>query len=690
MPSSVAKYQPFDTGQGVAASPDATAWQSKQYIYSDKVRFDEVGPMKIGGWQSTDFDYSKQILGCTRSLFGATINGRVYTLYGTHKRLYAQIGTAITNITPIDLTTSFAIGANLTTSYDTLANDPVTTTNGSTTVTISDTDASRYRVGDNVTLSGVPGAVNGIPAGNLNATHVVRSIGSGTYDIIVATSATSSGSGGGAAVVRASGLVKCAYAAHGMADGDRVKFASAVAVGGVTAPQINLEFESRYFDANTFDIYTTGTATSLATGSGAATVFYKQIAAGALDQSLGQGYGMGRYGVGLYGVSKISTTAFTYPRIWMFDRYGDIILCSPGNQTGLYEWAGDTTTAPTLVTNAPTAINYFFVSNNIIVTFGASGTENRIKTSDQGSRTTWTATAENQVYDDNLEGAGRLASHLNVRGTNIIFTRQKAYTFEYIGLPNVWKIRELGADCGIIAQNARCEAMGVGYWMSGNNFMRYRGGNAEIVPSYNLTKSTINEYVFNDISTNQYLKAFCWYNPDYQEIRWHYPTADSNEPNKVACFYIPAQIWFPDTIDRTATEQPQKLFPYPRLTNYSTSTGYTTVYNHETGHDDDGEAMTFTLTTNRRSAGKNEARLSAIIPDSYQTGSLTVTIDAYQWPQATDTVTTKDYTVSSTEGRVNVTQNARYWTYTITGSDLGQDWRMGNWAEEVQISGDGA
>lgn len=691
MSSSVAEYNPLKVGLGVFASPDATPFQSKQWTYSDKVRFDQMGPMKIGGWRSTTFDYSKQIVGATRSIYSNTINGRVYTLFGTHQRLYAQSGTSIVNITPLDLTSSYAIGANLTTSYDTLANNPITTANGSSSVRISDSDAARYRVNDNITISGVPGAVNGIPAVNLNTTHVIRAIGSGYYDVTVGASATSSGTGGGAGVVRASGLVKCAYAAHGMVEGDRVKMASAVAVGGVTAVQINKEFEMRYYDANTFDIYTAGTATSLATGSGASTVFYKQIAAGALDQSLGQGYGMGRYGVGLYGVSKISTSSFIYPRSWIFDRYGDLILCSPGNQTGLYEWAGDTQTAPVLVTNAPTAINYFFVSNNIIVTFGASGTENRIKTSDQSSRTVWTATAENQVYDDNVEGAGRLISHLNVRGVNLIFTRQKAYTFEYIGLPNIWKIRELGNDCGIIAQNARVEAQGIGYWMGSNNFYMYRGGNAEVVPSYNNTKSTIHAYVYENLTSAQFSKTFCWFNADFNEIRWHYPSQGQNEPDRVACFHTVNQIWWPDTIDRTAAEYPQKMFPYPKLSNYSSTTGYSTIYQHETGWDADGQPITFTLTSNRRSIGKPEARLASFIPDSYQTAgtNLTVTIDAYQWPQSTDTVTTKSYTISPTEKRVEITQNARYWTYTITGSDLGQDWRMGDWAEEIQKSGDG-
>ena len=40
------------------------------------------------------------------------------------------------------------------------------------------------------------------------------------------------------------------------------------AVGGITAPQLNIEFEVTVIDANTFTIETAGTATSAATGGG--------------------------------------------------------------------------------------------------------------------------------------------------------------------------------------------------------------------------------------------------------------------------------------------------------------------------------------------------------------------------------------------------------------------------------------
>ena len=53
--------------------------------------------------------------------------------------------------------------------------------------------------------------------------------------------ATSTGSGGGASVVRASGLVNVTSASHGQADGDRIKIDSATAFGGISLGEINAE-----------------------------------------------------------------------------------------------------------------------------------------------------------------------------------------------------------------------------------------------------------------------------------------------------------------------------------------------------------------------------------------------------------------------------------------------------------------
>ena len=87
--------------------------------------------------------------------------------------------------------------------------------------------------------------------------------------------------------------------------------------------------------------------------------------------------------------------------------------------------------SPVLVTNAPTKVNYAFVSNNILVTFGAdtgSGqVENRILASDYADRTLWTSSSTNQVLTTPSRG-GRLISHIPVEGRNLIFTENQTHS----------------------------------------------------------------------------------------------------------------------------------------------------------------------------------------------------------------------------------------------------------------------
>lgn len=82
---------------------------------------------------------------------------------------------------------------------DTLGNDPLDTVNASTTVTVNHT-AHGLVTGNQIALAGVPGAVNGIPAVELNTTHAITKVDDDSYTITVTTPATSTASGGGAAV----------------------------------------------------------------------------------------------------------------------------------------------------------------------------------------------------------------------------------------------------------------------------------------------------------------------------------------------------------------------------------------------------------------------------------------------------------------------------------------------------------
>lgn len=667
---------PIECKPGVQPYTDRTAFSTEHYTFSDKIRFNSGQPEKIGGWMSIMFNNDAQIEGTARSIFSTTISGRVYTMIGTNEKLYVLIGNTLTNITPLR-TATVAIANSLDTHYATLANNPISVTINSTTVRVADSEAAKFKVNDVYTLSGAT-TTGGVLNTALNAAHILRTIGVGYVEFRVASAATSTASGGGASVVRSSGLLTVNAAAHGQVNGDRVKITLAADTGGILAADINKEFIIRNVAAGTFDIMTAGTATSsVSAGGGAATLYQKEIPDGLVNASFGQGYGMGEYGDGLYGVSKLSTQGQTYPRIWFFDRFGNTITMTPGNQTGLYQWSGNLAVAPALVSGAPITINYQFVSDNILVTLGYQ-VGNEIFASDQGAITQWVASSTNQVFQDDIEGAGRFLSHVSVNGTNLLFTENQTYTFKYIGRPLIWDIDLLEGSIGIISPMARIAIEGVAYWMDDENFYKWEGGNVEIIPSNSQYQSTIHDYVFGDLNSVQKSKIFAWYNKDFNEIWWHYPSSESNEPDRVARLNIQDLTWVPDTFERTAAEYPIVSLMNPRLINVDT------LYKHEFGTDADGEPMAWSLKTNLRTTGKDTTTVVGIIPDSVQEGDIILTIHSQLWPQATATMKEESLTVSEDTNYIPYTVNGRCWDYLWEGEELGQTWQMGKWQEYVQ------
>lgn len=682
MTTTASQFNDIAIVPGVMSDTDATASDVPCWVDSLNVRFDPTtGRLrKLGGWVRNIFNYSATILGTIRTIYSATINQKVYTVLGTNSNLYGLIGSSLTNISPL-VTTATPAADSLATHYGVLAASPIQTVNGSSSVTVADVDAALYMVNDLYTLAGAT-TTNGILNTQLNAPHVIRSIGAGTVTFTVAGVATSTGTGGGAAVTRSDGLIQITSASHGLSDGERVAVTGATATGGIANTDINQQFIIRNTATNTFYVMTAGTATSAVTGGGGAgTEYFKQIDAGNLNQGAGQGYGAGLYGVGLYGTALVSSSGETYPRVWFCDRYGDNIVMTPGQQSGCYTWNGDTTIAPALIDNAPTDVNYLFVSDSILVTLGHD-VENKIFASDQGDYTQWTASATNQVYENAVLGAGRFISHCPVDGYNLLFTETQTYTFKYVGIQaGVWQVLPLDTGIGLISPMARISINGIAYWMGQDNFYWFRGGKIEVMPCNFATESSILRFVFKNKNYSQRYKFFAGYNEEYDEIWFGYAAVGSNECNKFAYFSRKLQCWVPNTLARSAWEYPTANLSNPRAANGSS------LFTHESGANDDTTPLPWSATMKKFKSGKNTVIQSQIMPDCVMTGTANVQHRTYNYAQSQTPMNDLTYPFTGTTEKIPVQLNGRYWDYTISGDDLDQTFLMGQWMEGPQQAG---
>ena len=157
------------------------------YYESEKVRFRQGTPEKVGGWQRISSTFFQ---GVCRSLWNwVTLGGANLLGVGTNLKFYIENGGAYYDITPLRVVPAATLGAN-----------PFATTNLSTTVVVTDASGGWVN-GDFVTFSGAT-AVGGL---TLNGEYQITTIGTSitTYSIQSATAATSTATGGGSSVVAA-------------------------------------------------------------------------------------------------------------------------------------------------------------------------------------------------------------------------------------------------------------------------------------------------------------------------------------------------------------------------------------------------------------------------------------------------------------------------------------------------------
>ena len=156
------------------------------YYESEKTRFRQGTPEKIGGWVRIS---AAIFQGVCRSLWNwVTLGGQNLLGIGTNLKFYIESGGAYNDITPLRKTAA------------TLGNNPFQTFIGLTTVTVTDATGG-YTNGDFVTFSGAT-AVGGLM---LNGEYQLTLVGTSTttYQITASTTATSNAVGGGASVVAA-------------------------------------------------------------------------------------------------------------------------------------------------------------------------------------------------------------------------------------------------------------------------------------------------------------------------------------------------------------------------------------------------------------------------------------------------------------------------------------------------------
>ncbi len=471
--------------------------------------------------------------------------------------------------------------------------------------------------------------------------------------------------------------VTVTHAAHGADDGDFVTFSGASAVGGIT---INGEYQLTRIDADSYTIAHTSAATSGATGGGTVSAEY-QINIGTASEVVGLGYGAGTYGTSTYG-SERDTGLQIELRTWSLQGYGTNMLASPSGG-GLYFWDEGASDRALIVANAPTYMRFMFVTGErFIFALGTDPTTPmKIKWPDQDDMTDWTPTAANTANERTLQyGSKLMAGAALSDGINLVWSDTAVYVFQYTGQNNVYDSRLAGTDCGLISKLAFTRVGGAAFWMSGHHFHMYANG-ITFVPN----QEDIRQWVYDNIDPDGITKTWCVYDHKNNQVRWHFCSSGSAEPDRYVDVNLEDFSWTVGTLDRT-TGTPFRTFDASSL--HVSSDGY--VYSHDEGTDADGAAMRsfiqyglYALTR-----GETNVDISGIIPDcARQVGALTVQVFTKERPNSTATFDSQTITIEDTDVLADCRVSGRHFSMIITSDVLGGDFRLGNFALETAGAG---
>ena len=666
---------------------------------SDKVRFRQGTPEKIGGWERIS---ASTFQGLCRSLWNWITLGNLNLIgVGTNLKFYLELGGSYNDITPIRETA--------------ILNNPFATTNLSTTVTV--TDAAHGAItNDFVTFSNVA-PVGGL---DLNGEYQVTVISASTYTITASAAATSTVASGGGSTVNAVYQINVGnpYEIPLSGWGAGAWGTGTWGFGGTSTSALRLWSQNNfgedlvygfrggpiyYWEAAfgvdplvaTITIASPGVVTTTATfANGTPIVLTNSGYPAALPTGLSPGT--------TYYVVNASGTTFNLALT-----AGGAAITTTGTQSGAHYIMPNGVNITSLAgsSDAPIIQNFIYVSDvsRFVFAFGcndyASTVQNPmlVRWSDQESLVNWTPSATNQAGSVTLSHGSSIITAIQTRQEILVWTDSAIYSLQYIGPPVVWSSQLMGDNISILGQNAAAQASGVVYWMGVDKFYLY-DGRLQTLPC------DLRRYVYQDINLQQNQQVFAGTNEGFNEVWWFYCSAGSLEINRYVIYNYLEKVWYYGTMARTAWLD-SGLRDFPIAATYSYN-----LVDHEYGLDNNETGTPLGIEAYISSAefdiddGDHFGFVYRMLPDLTFSGS-----DASPTPEVTytlyplqnsgsgtgtavtanvDKLTGASYTVTEGfTGQVYTRVRGRQLILKVSSDNLGTAWQLGSTRIDIRPDG---
>tara|TARA_X000000950_G_scaffold39762_1_gene42911 strand:+ start:1890 stop:3740 length:1851 start_codon:yes stop_codon:yes gene_type:complete len=495
---------------------------------------------------------------------------------------------------------------------------------------------------------------------------------------------------------------------HGAALGDFVTFSSAASLGGlITAAVLNQEYEIASVTSSsgyTFVAKDTSGSTVTANASdsgngGGSTVGEYQINIGLDVAVAGGGWGSGTWGNGGWGQSTGDDVTNTL-RLWTLDNFGeDLVMNNRLGSIYLWDATSPSARAKELSTisgaaDPPSECLQIVVSTqdrHVLAIgcnpFGASNIDlMQIRWCTQENVLDWRPRTTNTAGDLRLSVGSTIVGALRGRQEVAVWTDSALYSLQFVGAPFIFKANMITDGVSLISPNAAVVANNVIYFMDKHNFYVYTGV-AQTLPC------TVRAFVFDNLNNKQGQQVTAFANTAYNEVGWFYPSTDSLTTDKMVVYNYVEQAWSISDLARDAWDDAAAASDLPIAVKSTDSVGY--IFNHETGFDDDGSAITaFIETADFDIAdGDSFAFVRRLLPDAAFVGtssspSLTYSLKSRNNTDGTiATESTVDVSPTTDFAISNVRARARQMRIRVESTDLENGWRLGDVRLDVRQDG---
>lgn len=676
------------------------------YYESDKVRFRQGTPEKIGGWVQVS---SNTFLGYCRSLWNwVTLAGANLVGVGSEIKFYIEQTGAYYDITPVAYTS-------------TLGASPVTTVNLSATVTVTDV-SYQPSVGDYVIFSGMT-TVNNV---TLNGQYQVVSLPSGTtYTVTATTTANANGSGGGSVAFAAYLLNVGANVSNSFLGWGASTWGSSTWGGvGQVISTTGLKLWTQYnfgenlllgpkkgamyqWNATTAPALGAPTTVTISNGTPAVVTLTSNTTTVVPDNTALMFETTGALPLPLkpftvYYVKYVTATTFN---LSLTAGGAAINTTSAGSGTQTISIRAIPVASLAGANGVPLSQNTLIVSDasRFTLVFGTNEYLSTtydpmlIRWSDQESVVEWAPSATTKAGSVRLSHGSDIRAVLQARQEILVFTDAALYSLQFLGAPAYWGTQLLGDNLSIVSLNAAVYSNGTAYWMGQDKFYKYDG---RVQP----LRCDLRQFIYADINRAQFAQIFAGTNEGFNEVWWFYCTQASLVIDRYVVYNYVEDVWYYGSMGRTAWLD-SSLRDYPIAATYSKNLVY-----HENGVNDGtdslpGAAITASITTAQFDIddGHNFAFVWRMLPDLTFRGStdgatprLTIQLQplqnsgsGYNVPKSVGgTSTDATQTVAATQtypidldtftGQLNIRVRGRQMSMKIESNTVGTQWQLGS------------